>query len=247
MTVLKALLFLAAAHLGLADRAADARDSLGADFHVIFEKHIPSGTTGLTVWSPDKSTLYGYSCQGPLALQGSELSVQLSDDTGNGVLSFGDAHYTLDYDPDVSGGTSCYSKYNSVHVVVECLLRAVPEAALPAPLAREAAAECFSALEADEGFVSDATAVRIEEEDVDPMYEPTIPEIEESEAGSDNDTAPARARYLRHRRQGLQDCHISDYTHPFNNGSPHRRMFHRQVTVRGPFPPFSSLSLSRSP
>ncbi|KAL2758838.1 hypothetical protein ACRALDRAFT_1080500 [Sodiomyces alcalophilus JCM 7366] len=222
--VLTALLFLSAARLGLATRASVARDSVSATFHVIFEEHIPSGTTGLSVWSPDKSTLYGHSCHGPLALQGSELSVELSDDSGNGVLSFGGANYTLDFDPDVSGGISCYQKYNPLHVVVECLVPAVPDAALPSPVAREGAAECFSGLE-EEGFASAVVGVEIEEDEAEPLYEPEMPEIEESGDGFDNDTATdtAAAPHIRPR------CWPAPWTHPFNNGSPSRRSRKKQV------------------
>lgn len=214
-------LLLAAVHLWLAAPISALPSNITASsFHVIFEKHIPSGTTGLSAWTMNRDGLYGYSCDGPLAIQDAELSVELRDDTGNGFLVFGSSKFKIE-DVDQAGGISCHERYNDFHVVVEC---DVPirtgGVALPKPSQQHV--DCFARLEEEEGFASAARPGEPESQEPGLMFEPVLEsELDGSLVDFENGTEIDRR----------QICYTYSYTYVFNHGLPFKRVKHQQQTV----------------
>src|SRR5688572_20351418 len=94
----------------------------GSVFHVVFEKHIPSGSTALSAWTEDRTSLLAYTCQGPLSLSDANLEVKLSDSQGHGELQFNGTTYSIGADAEVTGGITCGQRYTDIHLVVECLV-----------------------------------------------------------------------------------------------------------------------------
>ncbi len=192
--------------------------------NIVLQANKVTAEVAIDVWNQDKSALFAQSCSRTLASGGFERTPIAFDvdDHGSGNLTVGQAQYTIDEKPELSGGIVCSRIVSFDETLVNCEAPVSASLKLQS-LSKRSRQDCFPDGPLDVSRIvkrleNPATANTVPKQDTFSLFDVARPPNATENAAHD-------------KRQG--SCGAwSTATNLVGNGNPHQNPLNIQVSVR---------------